>query len=75
LAWLIRIPNVVAIPGASSVEQLESNAASADVELSDSENAQLEDAADRFEPLSAARLAPSFVESITTGLRQAVRRT
>jgi aryl-alcohol dehydrogenase-like predicted oxidoreductase len=32
LAWLIRKPNVIAIPGASSVAQLESNAAAADLD-------------------------------------------
>lgn len=37
LAWAIRSPNVIAIPGASSVEQVESNAAAADLELSDDE--------------------------------------
>lgn len=70
LAWLIRIPNVVAIPGASSVEQLESNAAAADVELTDSENAQLTEAADRFEPLSGARLVPGFIEGLKTAVRR-----
>ena len=35
LAWVIRRPNVVAIPGASSVGQLEKNAAAADLELTD----------------------------------------
>ncbi len=34
LAWLIQKPNVVAIPGASSVKQLEENIAAADLELS-----------------------------------------
>jgi len=42
LAWLIRKPNVVAIPGASSVKQLEENVAAADVELSDEEAARLD---------------------------------
>ncbi|HUZ86229.1 MAG TPA: aldo/keto reductase [Candidatus Baltobacterales bacterium] len=42
LAWLIRMPNVVAIPGASSLHQLEENAAAADVTLSDDEAAQLD---------------------------------
>ncbi|HSP10652.1 MAG TPA: aldo/keto reductase [Candidatus Dormibacteraeota bacterium] len=42
LAWLISMPNVVAIPGASSVRQLEENAAAADVNLSDDEIAQLD---------------------------------
>jgi aryl-alcohol dehydrogenase-like predicted oxidoreductase len=74
LAWLLRHRNVVAIPGASSVEQLESNAAAAEVDPSDAENAQLTEAADRFEPLSGARLVPSFIDSITTGLRQAMQR-
>ena len=37
LAWLIRKPNVVAIPGASSVKQVEENVASADVNLADDE--------------------------------------
>jgi len=41
LAWLIRKPNVVVIPGASSVRQMEENAAAADVELSDEEVARL----------------------------------
>jgi aryl-alcohol dehydrogenase-like predicted oxidoreductase len=42
LAWLIHMPNVVAIPGASSVQQVEENAAAADVTLSDDEIAQLD---------------------------------
>lgn len=41
LAWLIRKPNVVAIPGASSVQQAEQNAAAADIELSDDDDARL----------------------------------
>jgi len=41
LAWLIRKPNVVVIPGASSVHQMEQNAAAADVDLSDEEEARL----------------------------------
>jgi aryl-alcohol dehydrogenase-like predicted oxidoreductase len=41
LAWLIRKPNVVAIPGASSVRQLEENVAAAEVELSDDDDARL----------------------------------
>ncbi len=41
LAWLIRKPNVVAIPGASSVRQVEENAGAADIELSDDEDARL----------------------------------
>jgi aryl-alcohol dehydrogenase-like predicted oxidoreductase len=45
LAWAIRWPNVVAIPGASSVEQVESNAAAADLDLHDDEIGALSDAA------------------------------
>jgi aryl-alcohol dehydrogenase-like predicted oxidoreductase len=41
LAWLIRKPNVVAIPGASSVRQLEENVAAADVELTDEDDERL----------------------------------
>jgi aryl-alcohol dehydrogenase-like predicted oxidoreductase len=41
LAWLIRKPNVVAIPGASNVRQLEENVAAADVELTDDDDRRL----------------------------------
>ncbi|HEY2599126.1 MAG TPA: aldo/keto reductase [Candidatus Dormibacteraeota bacterium] len=41
LAWLIRKPNVVAIPGASNLRQLEENVAAADVELTDDDDARL----------------------------------
>ena len=52
LAWAIHSPAVVAIPGASSVEQLERNAAAADVELADDEYGALGAAADRFRPVT-----------------------
>jgi aryl-alcohol dehydrogenase-like predicted oxidoreductase len=42
LAWLVHKPNVVAIPGASSVEQMEENVAAADIALTDKEIAQLD---------------------------------
>lgn len=42
LAWVVSKPNVVAIPGASSVAQLEENARAADIELDDAELARLE---------------------------------
>lgn len=48
LAWLIHDPQVIAIPGAKSVEQVEENAAAADIALSDAEWAQLRDAARAF---------------------------
>ena len=52
LAWVIRHPAVVAIPGAASVAQLESNAAAADIELADDEYDALTTAAENFQPLS-----------------------
>jgi aryl-alcohol dehydrogenase-like predicted oxidoreductase len=42
LAWLIRKPNVVAIPGASSMHQLEENAAASEIELSEEDASRLE---------------------------------
>jgi aryl-alcohol dehydrogenase-like predicted oxidoreductase len=42
LAWLVSKPNVVAIPGASSVEQLEDNARAGDIALGDDEIAELD---------------------------------
>jgi aryl-alcohol dehydrogenase-like predicted oxidoreductase len=53
LAWVIQHGNVVAIPGARTVAQLEENVAAADLELSADEHARLTRQADRFE---AARL-------------------
>ncbi len=52
LAWLIRKPNVVAIPGASSVEQLRRNVEAADLDLSDAEAEELTAESDRFTPLN-----------------------
>jgi len=52
LAWAIHHPAVVAIPGASTVEQLESNAAAADIELSDDEYQTLSAASDEFKPVT-----------------------
>ena len=51
LAWVISRPNVIAIPGASSVEQLELNAQAADLELSIDELAELTAASDAFKPI------------------------
>jgi aryl-alcohol dehydrogenase-like predicted oxidoreductase len=50
LAWLIHLPNVVAIPGASSVAQLEQNAAAADLALTDDECGFLLRTAEAFRP-------------------------
>ena len=48
LAWVVAHPNVVAIPGARSVAQVEANAAAADLRLAADELAHLTGAADRF---------------------------
>jgi aryl-alcohol dehydrogenase-like predicted oxidoreductase len=48
LAWVVHHPNVVAIPGAKSVAQVEANAAAADLRLAPDELAHLTAAADRF---------------------------
>lgn len=55
LAWLLSLPNVVAIPGASSVEQLEFNVAAAEIELSAEAQTELTNAARAFHPVSGAR--------------------
>ncbi len=63
LAWTVRHRQVVAIPGASGVEQLESNAAAADIELTEDEITALTDAAERFEPITGAAALPRLVRS------------
>jgi aryl-alcohol dehydrogenase-like predicted oxidoreductase len=63
LAWVIRHPAVTAIPGASTVEQLESNVAAADIELSDDEYAALSAASDRFRPVTGRAAAPAIVRA------------
>lgn len=61
LAWLISLPRVVAIPGASSVEQLEFNVAAADIELSAESRDALTAAAKAFRPVSARRFLTDTV--------------
>jgi aryl-alcohol dehydrogenase-like predicted oxidoreductase len=63
LAWLIRRPNVVVIPGASSVGQLEANAEAADLELSDDDDRRLTEASDRFHPKGGAGALPDLVRA------------
>jgi aryl-alcohol dehydrogenase-like predicted oxidoreductase len=53
LAWVVRRPCVVAIPGASSVEQLEKNVAAAEIHLTDEECRALEAAS-----AAASHVAP-----------------
>jgi aryl-alcohol dehydrogenase-like predicted oxidoreductase len=68
LAWVIRRPNVVAIPGASSVVQLERNAEAADLELTDQEDEQLTAASGRFSPVAGM---PAFVGMARERFRRA----
>lgn len=55
LAWLLGLPPVAVIPGASSVEQLEQNVAAVDLDLTLDEQAELTAAARAFTPQSAGR--------------------
>lgn len=61
LAWVVRRPNVVAIPGASSVAQLEANAAAADLELTDDDDARLTQASDAFTPRTGLSAVPDLL--------------
>lgn len=61
LAWVVHPPNVIAIPGASSVEQVESNAAAADIRLTDDEYSALTSAAEAFHPVTGARAIPKLL--------------
>jgi len=63
LAWVIRHPAVAAIPGASSVEQLESNVAAAEIELTDDEYQALQAASDRFRPIAGPAAVARLVRS------------
>jgi aryl-alcohol dehydrogenase-like predicted oxidoreductase len=68
LAWLIRRPNVVVIPGASSVAQVEVNATAADINLSDDEDAALATASDRFHPVGAVSVLPDLLRERLSGV-------
>ena len=63
LAWVIHHPAVVAIPGASSVEQLESNAAAAEIQLTDDEYQALQAASDRFSPVTGPAALPQMARA------------
>jgi aryl-alcohol dehydrogenase-like predicted oxidoreductase len=63
LAWAIRHPAVAAIPGASSVEQLEHNAAAADIDLTEDQYQALAAAADRFQPVTGAAALPRMARA------------
>jgi aryl-alcohol dehydrogenase-like predicted oxidoreductase len=61
LAWLLHRPNVVVIPGASSIEQAEANAAAADLELAPGEVEALDGASDAYDPVAGAAAVPALV--------------
>jgi aryl-alcohol dehydrogenase-like predicted oxidoreductase len=63
LAWLLSLPQVVVIPGASSVEQLEFNVAAADIELDEDAQGELTAAGRAFQPVSAAQTLISGLRS------------
>ncbi len=63
LAWSIHSPAVVAIPGASTVAQLESNVAAADIELSEEEYKTLVAASDRFHPITGLSAMPKLARA------------
>jgi aryl-alcohol dehydrogenase-like predicted oxidoreductase len=50
LAWVVAHPNVIAIPGAKSPEQVRQNAAAVDIQLSDSELATLDEVSSTYRP-------------------------
>ncbi len=63
LAWVIHSHGVVAIPGASSVGQLESNVAAADIELAEEEYQALRAAAVRFRPVGGPAAVPRLIRA------------
>jgi aryl-alcohol dehydrogenase-like predicted oxidoreductase len=63
LAWVIHHPAVVAIPGASSVGQLESNVAAAEIDLTEDEYQALRAAAVRFRPVTGPTVLPHLLRS------------
>ncbi|MER7590517.1 aldo/keto reductase [Micromonospora sp. NPDC127501] len=63
LAYLLRHPNVLAIPGASGVEQMERNAAAADIDLADDEYTALAETAKRFRPITGLAAMPAMLRA------------
>jgi aryl-alcohol dehydrogenase-like predicted oxidoreductase len=63
LAWVIHSPAVTAIPGASSVEQLERNVAAADIDLTGEEYQALRAAAENFQPVTGRAAFPAMARA------------
>lgn len=72
LAWVVHHPQVIAIPGASSLEQLESNVAAAQIVLSADEFTALTAAAQAHQPVQGLGAARSFASNL---LRRRLRST
>ncbi|MGY1710093.1 aldo/keto reductase [Geodermatophilus sp. SYSU D00758] len=74
LAWLVSLPRVVVIPGASSVAQVEANAAAGELDLAADEVAALTGAARAFRPVSAVRTLADGVRERIDGARERLAR-
>ncbi|MGH9045994.1 MAG: aldo/keto reductase [Acidimicrobiales bacterium] len=73
LAWLLHRPNVVVIPGASSVAQAESNAAAGDLELTEDEDEELTAASDAYTPIRGPAAVGSMATRVTGQLGERVK--
>jgi aryl-alcohol dehydrogenase-like predicted oxidoreductase len=62
LAWILRKPDVIPIPGTSSLARLEENARAVDVELSDSDIARIEDLLPKA--AAGARYDPAMLDLV-----------
>ena len=67
LAWLIAKPNVVAIPGARSLDQLRHNVAAAELDLSTGELDELTAASDAFTPLGGPATGMALLRARRAG--------
>jgi len=68
LAWVVGHPNVVAIPGASTVAQLQRNAEAADLELTDEDVHRLIEAAEAYHPIAGAAAVAGLARIRIEGL-------
>jgi aryl-alcohol dehydrogenase-like predicted oxidoreductase len=75
LAWLIHQPNVVVIPGASSLAQAEANAEAADLVLSDAEFQALGSASEAYHPVGGLAAVPALARTRAERALGRVRRT
>ena len=66
LAWLVHHPNVIAIPGARNMSQLEQHAAAGDIELSEDQFARLTEAANAFHK-AGLKTFPQLVGRLVRG--------